>query len=71
LIAQTAGDASVTIRLVHENGLAVIDPASLSSKKINLHKYFPKNIPLPGAVRIYFDRDNWAIRLIIQSYFFI
>ena len=53
-------DSKGRLWVAHENGLAVIDPASLSSKKINLHKYFPKKILLPGAVRIYFDRDNMA-----------
>ena len=46
--------------VTHENGLAVIDPASLSSKRINLTKYFPKEILLPATVRIYFDKNNNA-----------
>ena len=34
--------------VAHENGLAVIDPVLLSSKKINLKKYFPLKILSPA-----------------------
>src|SRR5215471_14949390 len=44
--------------VAHENGLAVIDPVLLSSKMINLKKYFPQEILSPSTKRVYFDRDN-------------
>ena len=46
--------------VAHENGLAVIDPVLLSSRKINLKKYFPQKILSRAAKRVYFDRDNNA-----------
>jgi ligand-binding sensor domain-containing protein/two-component sensor histidine kinase len=49
--------------VAHENGLAVIDPVLLSSRKINLKKYFPQKILSPFTKRVYFDRDNnpWVV----------
>jgi ligand-binding sensor domain-containing protein/two-component sensor histidine kinase len=49
--------------VAHENGLAVIDPVLLSSRKINLKKYFPREILSPAVKRVYFDRDNtpWVV----------
>jgi ligand-binding sensor domain-containing protein len=49
--------------VAHENGLAVIDPVLLSSRMINLKKYFPKIIFSTAAKRVYFDRDNnqWIV----------
>src|SRR5215472_291287 len=35
--------------VAHENGLAVIDPVLLSSKMINLKKYFPQIILSPST----------------------
>lgn len=62
-------DSKGRLWVAHENGLAVIDPVLLSSRKINLKKYFPQTILSPAVRRVYFDKDSnpwiaWARGLV-------